>query len=56
MKANEERSFQDFISAVKSADMAQGITEAACHHSAVEVNDWEKISQELRNIPENKQS
>ncbi|WP_339413620.1 hypothetical protein [Pseudomonas sp. EA_35y_Pfl2_R5] len=54
MQANDERSFKDFLSAVKSADMAQGITEAACHHSAVEVNDWEKISQELRNLSENK--
>jgi len=48
-KQSQER-LRAFAAALAAAGEKTGGAEAACHHSAVEVNDWEAIQQAIKEV------
>jgi hypothetical protein len=43
----DENQMKDFLKAVSLVGIKSGGNEAACHHSAVEVNEWGTIQKAL---------
>lgn len=46
----KEQKIGDFLNAVAASGLSQAEASAALHHSAVEVNDWERIQGEMKKI------
>lgn len=46
----QELNFEAFIKAVSTVNLGEGVDTAACHHSAVEIRDWDRIQEQLKNL------
>jgi hypothetical protein len=44
-----------FVELLKKSNIHMGQSHAACHHSAVEVNEWDRISAEIKAAIQTKQ-
>jgi hypothetical protein len=53
MTDEQRQCLERFIRALDAVNIKTGGDEAACHHSAVEVNEWEHISAELASLMAN---
>jgi len=42
-----EPDFDSFMDAVCTMEIGRGVDSAACHHSAVEIQDWHRIQKRL---------
>lgn len=45
-----ELDFGAFVEAVSTLGLSVGIDTAACHHSAVEIRDWDRIQRRLQEV------
>lgn len=51
MKSRRNRArFQNFLAALDRSGIQTGTHEVACHHSAVEVNEWKAVQEQLRSV------
>jgi len=55
MRKSLKTEFAAFLKAVETSGQST-TSQAACHHSAVEVNDWQKIKSEIKRSLSNGES